>query len=181
MEFLRTSSHALLISPFPSCWIHSPCFPNLLPGKGYHVLNFPTVLFSSLLSMRACHHTDACHGAQHQRDCTLAPTSIEFQGHPESPGLWRISEKKSGVWVVQVCKEKFRLKSAVLKCVPLETVQGGWMLTHLYLASFISDSVTFLAIGPSLFCGQKALRYSWGWEFDLSPWQHTVKFMFDMC
>lgn len=58
-------------------------------------------------------------GSAPERLCTFAPSSIELQGHPNSPGLWRISgKKKSGVWVVQVCKEKFRLKSAVLKCGP---------------------------------------------------------------
>lgn len=104
-------------------------------------------------------------GSAPERLCTFAPSSIELQGHPNSPGLWRISGKKKVVYeLCKSAKKNSDWNQQFWNVDLLETVQGGWKLTHLYLASFISDSVTFLAVGPFLFCGQKALRYSWGWE-----------------
>lgn len=54
----------------------------------HHSLHIPAA--HECLSSRWC----MSRGSAPERLCTLAPSSIELQGHPDSPGLWRISGKK---------------------------------------------------------------------------------------
>lgn len=78
---------------------------------------------------------------------------------------------KNDVWVVQVCKEKFILKSAVLKYVPFRN-SSGWLNADPSLFSFLCfwHCVTFLAIGSSLFVVRKSLDIAEvrSWPFTLT-------------
>lgn len=98
---------------------------------------------------------------------TLHIRSILYRASRTPRLSWPLENKWKKKVVYELCKSAKKnsdWNQQFWNVYLLETVQGGWKLTHLYLASFISDSVTFLAVGPFLFYGQKALRYSWGWE-----------------
>lgn len=100
---------------------------------------------------------------------TLHISSILYRASRTSRISWPLEHKfflKKKV-VCELCK--FAKKNSVWNqqfwnMYLLETVQGGWMLSHLYLASFVSDTACDLGHWPFPFCGKRALRYSWGWE-----------------
>lgn len=125
-----------LLDPLPMLSISASCQGSSCSEFPHHSLHIPAA--HECLSSRWC----MSRGSAPERLCTLAPSSIELQGHPDFPGLWRISGKKKVVYeLCKSAKKKSDWNQQFWNVYLLETVQGGWKLTHLYLASFISDTV----------------------------------------